>query len=54
MKMGVGWAFKTDAPGFVAWDVFDAVLTSGDIILLDSLSAITAPPRPSRPQRNCQ
>ena len=25
---------KTDAPGFVAWDVFDAVLTSGDIILL--------------------
>jgi len=27
---------KTDAPGFVSWDVFDAVLTPGDIILLTS------------------
>ncbi len=25
-----------DAPGLVAWDVFDAVLTPGDIILLVS------------------
>ena len=25
-----------DAPGFVSWDVFDAVLTPGDIILLTS------------------
>jgi heme-degrading monooxygenase HmoA len=27
---------KTDAPGFVSWDVFDAVLAPGDIILLTS------------------
>ena len=27
---------KTDAPGFVSWDVFDSVLTPGDIILLTS------------------
>ena len=27
---------KTEAPGFVSWDVFDAVLTPGDIILLTS------------------
>jgi hypothetical protein len=27
---------KTDAPRFVSWDVFDAVLTPGDIILLTS------------------
>ena len=25
---------KTDAPGIASWDVFDAVLASGDIILL--------------------
>jgi heme-degrading monooxygenase HmoA len=25
---------KTDAPGLVAWDVFDAMLTPGDVILL--------------------
>ena len=31
-----GWAFAPDAPGLVAWDVFDAVLTPGDIILLIS------------------
>jgi heme-degrading monooxygenase HmoA len=29
---------KIDAPGFVSWDVFDAVLTPGDIILLTSWS----------------
>ena len=28
--------FEPDAPGLVAWDVFDAVLTPGDIILLIS------------------
>ena len=28
--------FAPDAPGLVAWDVFDAVLTPGDIILLIS------------------
>ena len=27
---------KADAPGFVSWDVFDAVLAPGDIILLTS------------------
>ncbi len=27
---------KTDAPGFVSWDVFDSVLTPGDIVLLTS------------------
>jgi len=26
--------FVADAPGLVAWDAFDAVLTPGDIILL--------------------
>ena len=25
---------RSDAPGLVAWDVFDAVLTPGDVILL--------------------
>jgi hypothetical protein len=30
-----GWlGFVPDAPGLVAWDVFDAVLTPGDVILL--------------------
>ena len=28
--------FPADAPGLVAWDVFDAVLNSGDVILLVS------------------
>ena len=27
---------KADAPGFISWDVFDAVLTPGDITLLTS------------------
>ena len=32
-----GWlGLKTDAPGLVSWDVFEAVLTPGDIILLTS------------------
>ena len=31
-----GWAWRPDAAGLVAWDVFDAVLTPGDIVLLMS------------------
>lgn len=29
-----GWLGLTPAPGLVAWDLFDAVLTPGDVILL--------------------
>jgi heme-degrading monooxygenase HmoA len=34
--------FAPDVPGLVAWDVFDAVLTPGDIILLNSWRDLAA------------
>ena len=37
-----GWDSRLSASGLVAWDVFDAVLTPGDIILLVSWRDQTA------------
>jgi len=38
-----GWlGLREDAPGLVAWDVFDAVLTPGDVILLLSWRDLAA------------
>jgi hypothetical protein len=34
-----------DAPGFVSWDVFDAVLTPGDVIVSDLLIWPRSPDR---------
>jgi hypothetical protein len=33
-QVAVSLGLQADAPGLVAWDVFEAVLTPGDVILL--------------------